>query len=238
MRWRVPPTHPRPPFQTGSARWGEQEQWVGRGRGRWCRALLGTYAILNLNSNPNPNPNSALSSNPNPSSSLGPRAHLTAHPPHTHLASPPSARSPARPAPFPSAPVHCRGPGRVGVRDPPPHGCGGGAYMDVLAACPAHPHAPAQPSATRTPRLWLWLRLRLSRALKASNKKPNPPQPRKVRTEQKRGESPRPSGGTRTPVHLDCSGGYETSPLMFTFTGKYPCVRTSCSRWPAPSAEA
>src|SRR5690606_41060732 len=34
--------------------------------------------------------------------------------------------------------------GRVG-QDPEPHGCGDGAYTDVLAACPAQPCPPPSP---------------------------------------------------------------------------------------------
>ena len=45
----------------------------------------------------------------------------------------------------PWLPINRRGWGWVGLRDPPPHGCGGGAYTDVLAACPASPPSPAQP---------------------------------------------------------------------------------------------
>jgi hypothetical protein len=45
---------------------------------------------------------------------------------------------------LPRPPAKCLGWGCEGSRDPPPHGCGGGAYMDVLAACPVNPHTPAQ----------------------------------------------------------------------------------------------
>ena len=46
---------------------------------------------------------------------------------------------------LPRPPANCRGWGCEGSRDPPPHGCGGGAYRDVLAACPVNPHTPARP---------------------------------------------------------------------------------------------
>jgi hypothetical protein len=38
---------------------------------------------------------------------------------------------------------------REGVWDPERHGWRDGAYTDVLAACPANPHAPAQPGSRR-----------------------------------------------------------------------------------------
>jgi len=47
---------------------------------------------------------------------------------------------------LPRPPAKCLGWGCEGSRDPPPHGCGGGAYRDVLAACPVNPHTPAQPA--------------------------------------------------------------------------------------------
>jgi hypothetical protein len=47
---------------------------------------------------------------------------------------------------LPGPPANCLGWGCEGSRDPPPHGCGGGAYTDVLAACPVNPHTPAQPA--------------------------------------------------------------------------------------------
>ena len=65
---------------------------------------------------------------------------------------------------FPCAPTLCAGASCVGWQGPPPHGCGGGAYMDVLAACPANPHTtrPTKEHAAQGPslrlrlRLWLW----------------------------------------------------------------------------------
>ncbi len=192
-----------------------------------------------------------LPARPGPSLGLSPRAHLTAHPPLTHLASPPSARSPSRPAPSPYAHLFTVGGRGVWV-------CGTLHRMDAVAELTwtylqrvSHTHTPRPSPAQHAHQgsgsgfgsgsgsgFGAGSGFGSQELLKLRIKTPPPPQPRKVRTEQKRGESPRPSGGTRTPVHLDCSGGYETSPLMFTFTGKYPCVRTSCSRWPAPSAEA
>jgi len=67
---------------------------------------------------------------------------------------------------LPRPPAKCLGWGCEGSRDPPPHGCGGGAYMDVLAACPVNPHTPARPGGPANrgsgftalaSRLWLWL---------------------------------------------------------------------------------
>jgi hypothetical protein len=68
---------------------------------------------------------------------------------------------PRRPPRFTSpshcAPANCRGSARVGWRDPEPHGCGDGAYTDVLAACPDNPPAPTPPGQCAGQMLWLWL---------------------------------------------------------------------------------
>ena len=60
---------------------------------------------------------------------------------------PTEAKKPLSPRP----PVVCRGAVRLGWWDPPPHGCGGGAYTDVLAACPANPTVPPPPASNRPP---------------------------------------------------------------------------------------
>ena len=68
---------------------------------------------------------------------------------------------------FADGPGNCRGLVGVGSRGPPSHGCDGGAYRDVLAACPGCPPPPAQPAdptphvAKLWPWLWPWLRLQL-----------------------------------------------------------------------------
>jgi len=141
-----PATLPPPPPDSAAVLMGEQEQGQEPGRepepgrlggrlggGGQCRATLGTYEQT-----PIPTiPNYRITELPN-----YPIFECDAEAPVRGFTEnvPESKKSRCHPR----LPVVCRGAVRLGWRDPPPHGCGGGAYTDVLAACPANPTVPSQ----------------------------------------------------------------------------------------------
>ncbi len=66
----------------------------------------------------------------------------------------------------PGLPTNCLGAVGVGLWGPEPHGCGDGAYMDVLAACPI---TPPPPTHLRNPSAPTHLYLRTSRSTTPSS---------------------------------------------------------------------
>ena len=154
MRMRVPPPHPPQPSTMGryagkQPRHRLREGEEGRAAGRSPTAP---------NSKPNPKPK------PNPN----PQPKLTRHTrrPAAQDRQPAFKRLAHRPS--------VRGSAWVGLRDPLPHGCGSGAYKDVLAASPANPPTPAQPGDPPAPPRSRLCAPKLYAPKPARQRKPNP----------------------------------------------------------------